>query len=139
MRVVLDTNQFISALIRKDGHPAQIVQAWRQGEVELVVSPTLLEEVLKVLHRPHIKNKYYLTDEEIEEYVLLLRRYALITPGKVTTKVVVDDPDDDMIIACAVEAKADYIVSGDLHLLDLKEYQGILIIRASDFLQILKG
>ncbi len=139
MRIVLDTNQFVSALIRKKGNPAQILRAWREGRLELAVSQDLLEEVYEVLHRPRIKRKYHLTAEDIEQYLLSLQKYALMMPGILEVNVVVEDPDDNVIIACAVEAEADYIVSGDKHLLNLREYQGIRIIRASEFLRILEG
>lgn len=139
MRIVLDTNQLVSALIRKNGRPAQILQAWRQGQVELAVSPDLLEEVAEVLNRPRIKHKYRLTDEDIDQYLLLLKWYAITTPGTTEVSIVAADPDDNIIVACAVEAEADYIVSGDSHLLDLEEYQGIQIVQTSDFLQILEA
>jgi putative PIN family toxin of toxin-antitoxin system len=139
MRIVLDTNQFVSALIRKEGHPAQILQAWREGKIDIAVSPNLLEEVYEVLNRPRIKRKYHLTTEDIEGYLMLLQKYALMMPGMLEVNVLVEDTDDNVIIACAVEAEADYIVSGDHHLLNLREYQDIRIIRASEFLQILDG
>jgi hypothetical protein len=138
MRIVLDTNQFVSALISPAGNPARIMDSWRQGKVELAVSPSVLNEVHNVLHRPHIKRKYHLTDLDIKRYVLLLEQYALIVPGLVRVNVVLDDPNDNIIVACALEAEADYLVSGDRHLLDLGEIKGIPIVRASEFLKILK-
>jgi hypothetical protein len=114
------------------------MDSWRQGKVELAVSPSVLNEVHNVLHRPHIKRKYHLTDLDIKRYVLLLEQYALIVPGLVRVNVVLDDPNDNIIVACALEAEADYLVSGDRHLLDLGEIKGIPIVRASEFLKILK-
>ncbi len=137
MRVVLDTNQFVSALISKYGASAKVLQAFRDGQIEVAISPLLLAEVNEVLHRPRLKRKYHLTDRDIEAYLLLLSRYAIMVPGKVEVDVVAADPDDNLIISCALEAEADYIVSGDHHLLDLGEYQGIQIIRALELLQML--
>ena len=64
MRVVLDTNQHISATIRPDGHPAQIVKLWRIGLIELAISPPILEEFKIVVHRPRIQQKYNLSDSD---------------------------------------------------------------------------
>ena len=138
MRVVLDTNQYVSALIRPDGHPAQILQFWRNKRIEIAVSPKLIEELSDVLPRQRLRRKHNLTDTEIAGFVQLLLQYAVIVEGEVEVKVVEDDPDDNMILACALEAGANYIVSGDRHLLNIGEYQGIAIIRSSEFLSVLE-
>ncbi len=134
MRVVLDTNQHISAIIRPDGHPAQIVQLWRIGLIELAISPDILEEFEAVVHRPRIQQKYNLSDADINEYLEVLRTTTVLVPGTVIVDAVPDDPDDNIIIACAIEAEADFIVSGDQHLLSLGSYHGISIVKAIDFL-----
>ena len=69
MRVVLDTNQHISAIIRPDGHPAQIVKLWRIGLIEVAISPFILEEFEAVVHRPRIQQRYNLSDADIAEYL----------------------------------------------------------------------
>lgn len=136
MRVVLDTNQLVSALICPQGHPAQIMQAWRQGKIELVLSRDILDELDNVLHRPCIKNKYHLSHTDIADFLRLLQQYTLIVQGAIDVDVA-EDPDDNIVFACAVESGADYIISGDHHLVDIGEYQGIRIIRASTLLQML--
>ena len=135
MRVVLDTNQHISAIIRPNGHPAQIVRLWRIGLIELAISPFILQEFEAVVRRPRIQQKNNLTDADIAEYLDILRAFAVLVPGAITVHAVPDDPDDDIIIACAIESKADVIISGDQHLLSLGSYQGIPIVRAVDFLR----
>ena len=134
MRVVLDTSQHISAIIRPNGHPAQIVKLWRIGLIELAISPFILEEFEGVVHRPRIQEKNNLSDADIAEYLGVLRTAAVLVPGAVTVNVVPDDPDDNIIIACAIEAEVDMIISGDQHLLSLGSYQGIPIVKAADFL-----
>ena len=134
MRVVLDTNQHISAIIRPNGHPAQIVKLWRVGLIELAISPFILEEFEIVVRRPHIQEKNNLTDADIAEYLEVLKAFAVIVPGTITVNAVPDDPDDDLIIACAIEAEADMIISGDQHLLSLGSYQGVPIVKAVEFL-----
>ena len=134
MRVVLDTNQHISAIIRPNGHPAQIVKLWRVGLIELAISPFILEEFETVVRRPRIQQKNNLTDADIAEYLDILRIFAVIVPRTITVNAVPDAPDDDVIIACAIEAEADMIISGDQHLLSLGSYQGIPIVKAVEFL-----
>ena len=124
MRVVLDTNQHISAIIRPKGHPAQIVQLWRIGLIELAISPFILEEFEIVVHRPRIQQRYNLSDADITEYLEVLRTFTVIVSGTVTVDAVPDDPDDNIIIACAIESEADAIVSGDQHLLSLVHITG---------------
>ena len=134
MRVVLDTNQHISAIIRPNGHPAQIVKLWRIGLIELAISPFILEEFEAVVHRPRIQQKHNLSDADIAEYLEVLRTFAVLVPGTIIVNAVPDDPDDDIIIGCAIDSEADVIISGDQHLLSLGSYQGIPIVKAVDFL-----
>ncbi len=134
MRVVLDTNQHISAIIRPNGHPAQIVKLWRVGLIELAISPAILEEFEAVVYRPRIQQKYNLSDADIAEYLEVLRTFAVLVPGTITVNAVPDDPDDNIIIACAIEAEADMIISGDQHLLSIGSYQRVPIVKAVEFL-----
>ena len=134
MRVVLDTNQHISAIIRPNGNPSQIVQLWHIGLIELAISPAILEEFAAVVHRPRIQQKHNLSDDDISEYLEVLRTFAILVSGTITVNAVPEDPDDNIIIACAIEAEADVIISGDQHLLSLGSYQGIPIVNAADFL-----
>ena len=98
MRVVLDTNQHISAIIRPNGHPAQIVKLWRIGLIELAISPFIIEEFEGVVHRPRIQEKNNLSDADIAEYLEVLRTSAVLVPGAITVNAVPDDPDDNIII-----------------------------------------
>ena len=131
---VLDTNQHISAIIRPDGNPAQILQLWRVGLIEIAISPSMLEEFEVVVHRPRIQQRYNLSDADITEYLEVLSTFAVVVSGTITVDAVPDDPDDNIIIACAIEAEADMVISGDRHLLSLGSYQGIPIVKAEDFL-----
>lgn len=103
MRIVLDTNQHISAIIQPNGNPTKIIRHWRNGMLELAISPPLLDEFISVVHRPRIQQKYNLSDEDIAEYFVALRSYAIVVPGSITVDVVHDDPDDNSVIACAIE------------------------------------
>jgi len=135
MRVVLDANQFVSAIFVPHGHPAQILQAWREGRFELVVSPPILAEVRRVLLYPRLQKKHGWGETEIDAFLDGLRAAALIVAGQLLLRVVPDDPTDDKYVSCAVEARAEYIISGDEHLKRLGNYRGIRIISPAEFLQ----
>jgi putative PIN family toxin of toxin-antitoxin system len=139
IRVVIDTNVFISALIRPESIPAQIIQAWRNKKLTLLISPAITSEIKRVLQYPHIKDMASLTDERIAALLNLLETKALHTPGRLQLSVIQDDPDDNMILSCAVEGKAGYIISGDNHLLRIKEYDGIHILTPRQFLDVLEN
>jgi putative PIN family toxin of toxin-antitoxin system len=136
LRAVLDTNVFVSSLLVKVGVPAQIVDAWRARSYVLVTSPAIIAEARATLNYPRIRRKYGITDGDIEGLIDLLQRDALLVPGEADTAGAIPaDPTDEKILACALDGQADLIVSGDLHLLDLGQYQGMPILNARQFLE----
>jgi putative PIN family toxin of toxin-antitoxin system len=130
IRAVLDTNAVVSALIFK-ASAFPLVTAWQQQRFRLLVSPALLEDCIRVFHYP----KFRLSEGEIKR-LLYHEMVPFITPVKVsrTPRVILADPSDDHILACAVAGNADIIVSGDRHLLDLGQYRAIPIVPIADFL-----
>jgi putative PIN family toxin of toxin-antitoxin system len=140
LRVVLDTNQFVSSVLVPRGLPAQVIDAWRQREYLLVISPEIIAEIRATLDYPRIRRKYLITDEQVERLIAVLEQDALVVSGEVNTSgAIPDDPDDDKILACAVDGMVDLIVSGDRHLLALGEYKVISIITAREFLERLRS
>jgi putative PIN family toxin of toxin-antitoxin system len=141
LRVVLDTNIFVSSLLVKEGIPAQVLDAWRDRQYALFISPTIISEIRSTLDYPHIRNKYNITDGDIDRLITLLEYDAFIVPGdnKSVAGSIPEDPPDEAVLACALDARADLIVSGDRHLLELKEYKGIPIHTVRDFLESLKA
>ena len=136
LRVVLDTNQFVSSVLVRHGLPAQVLEAWRQRQFILIISPAIIAEIRSTLGYPRIKRKYPVTDDDVESLVALLAHDAVVVPGAVNLSgVIPDDPDDEKVLACALEGQADLIVSGDRHLRALGEYQGIPIISARELLE----
>ena len=134
LRVVLDTNVFVSGLLSKTGLPAKILDAWRAGHYLLITSPPVVAEIKHVLETPRMRKKYLITQGDIEQLIILLEKDALIVPGHTDVKnAIPDDPSDEMFLACALDACADFIVSGDRHLLDISEYEGIPIITVNEF------
>ncbi len=139
MKALVDTNPLVSTLLNPDGPSGQIFQRWRTGEFELVVSPSTLAELLDVLQRPHIAHKYNLSAPNIEHHRNVLRNFAEIAPGRLSLDAISADPQDNHVLAAAVETHCAFIVSGDHHLLDLGEYQGIRILTPRDFLTLLEA
>ncbi len=138
MKAVLDVGQYISATIRSDGHPAQVLFAWREDKFELFTSIPILEDLRRVLGYPHIRKRHHWTDEEIDLFVDSLAVAAHLTPGELDVRAVKDDPTDDKILACAEEEQVNYIVSSDAHLTTMGSYKGIPIVPPRRFLEILK-
>ncbi|RLF70536.1 MAG: putative toxin-antitoxin system toxin component, PIN family [Thermoplasmata archaeon] len=138
VRVVLDTNIIVSATILKRGHSAQILDLWREGEIEVAISPSILKEIEDVLKRPRIVKQQWLKKEEVEALIKRLGQSCVLTPGRLALRVVEEDPADDKFIVCALEAEADYIVSGDIHLRNLGEYRGIKIVPPREFLEAIR-
>lgn len=131
MRVVLDTNVVASGFLW-GGVPRQLLQAAREKRLQLFTSTTLLLELTDILGRVKFAHKLAAAQLSVDQ---LVERYALLAtvvhPATITPTVL-DDPDDDHVLACAMAAQADLIVSGDRHLLDLKEHQGIRIVMAAE-------
>jgi len=138
IRAVLDTNLFVSMAIRPGGIPDQIRLAWQDGRFTLLASPQLLAEIQRVLAYPRLRVLIRISREEEEGLLRLLVEETETTAGSLEVDAVAADPSDNMVLACAVEGHADYIVSGDTHLLSLREYAGIPIITAAAFLDLLK-
>ena len=137
MKVLLDTNTLVSALLQPLGPSGQIVSRWRARDFKLVVSPDTLIELADVLHRPHIIKKHSIRERDIQNFLRLLRTRAQVAPGMRVLNVVPDDPKDNHVLAAALETYCDYVVSGDRHLLDLHEFQAIQIVTPREFLTLL--
>jgi uncharacterized protein len=140
IRVVLDTNVFLSGVLTPGRVPAKLFELVLSGKLKLVISPPIIQEIQRVFHYPGIIKvikKRKLESKELEEAVFRIMRVAHITPGAVNVEGVAADPSDDMFLAGALEGQADYIISGDHHLTDLKDYQGIRIMAPSAFIRLM--
>ena len=132
MRIVLDTNILIGALITKGTPPDSLYQAWLKGEIELVTSTAQLAEVAAVLARPRLRRSLDADEAAAIVENLDTRAVVLDAPPDVNLS---PDPKDNPILAAAIAAKADLIVSGDKkHMLALGEVEGIPIVTARDAL-----
>ncbi len=133
-RVVLDTNILISSVLIKFGNPRKIFEKFLNGEFILIESEEMLAEIRDVLFRPKFN---YISLIEKENFIKNLLSLCNIVEPKQKIDIIKDDPDDNIILECALEGNADYIISGDEHLLGLKEFKGIKIISPKEFLNIL--
>ena len=128
-KLVLDTNILISALGWK-GKPNEIFRKVLDEEFELIISRKQIEELKEVMNYP----KFSFAEEQKSRFITLLLNVAKVVEISNKLKVIKEDPDDDVILETAVENNADFIISGDDHLLKLKEYSNIKIVTANEFL-----
>lgn len=136
MRIVLDTNVALSALLWR-GTPYQLLTAIRQQErIQLYSSTALIEELLDVLTRPAAEKRLALIDRAAREVLAdYVEAIEIVEPASVP-RVVPNDSDDDQVIACALAAGAQLIVSGDRDLLRLHPWHGIAILNAAAAVQL---
>jgi uncharacterized protein len=139
LHVVIDTNVIVSGILSRKGAPVELLNAWRERRFLMLTSPAVIAELRAVLQYPHIRKKYTLSDNEIEQTITLLEHDALLVTGEANVAgSVPDDPKDEMFLACALDGTADVIVSGDHHLIDLESYRDIPIMTARQFLDKLR-
>jgi hypothetical protein len=129
----------VSAAIASTGPRHEILTAWREGQWELVISPTILAEVERVLNHPRIARAYALARQEAAEILRLLASRASMRPGRVVIPRTTRDPAGDHVLACAIEGHADYLVTGDRDLLSIGRYKGIPIVSPAAFPAILQA
>jgi putative PIN family toxin of toxin-antitoxin system len=133
MRAVADTNIVVSGLMWS-GAPYQVLEAARSGVISLFTTPVLLLELELVLQRKKFARRLSQAGVTVQTLVLGYGSLATVIAPVSIAPTIVDDPDDDAVLACAVAARAEIIVSGDRHLLTLGMYQGIPIRRAAEVL-----
>jgi putative PIN family toxin of toxin-antitoxin system len=137
MRVVLDTNVVVSAAVNPKGPPAEVIRAWRSGSFEWVTSPALLDELERTLHSPRVRRYMAWGEEEVVQFVSVVRLRAEVVSPTHRIDAISADPSDNRVLEAAVAAQADYVVSGDHHLLELKTYEGVPIVSPARFVAIL--
>ena len=134
-RVVLDTNILASGAIASRGTLVHIMDAWQNGNFSLIVSLPILTELERTFEKPYFRQR--LTAEQCSRFAMLLRRRATFTPIAVRVQGVATHAADDLILATAVSARADYLVTGDTKLQDLGAYQGVTVLSPREFLEFL--
>ena len=130
MRVILDTNVFISGIFF-GGPPSRILQGWRDGRVTLVLSPEILDEYQRVAAELHAQ----FPGIDLSALLELLIVAAEMHHADPLTEAVCIDLDDDKFLACALSSSTKLIVSGDKHLLQVAGYRGIEILKPRAFIE----
>ena len=133
MRVVADTNTVVSGLLWH-GAPRQVLDAAADGKLQLFTTGQLLAELEDVLQREKFAQRLLLAKADSHELTVGYAALATVVKPAEIDPIVAADPDDDDVLACAITAIAEAVVSGDSHLLELKTYQQIPIVTASEML-----
>jgi hypothetical protein len=133
MRVVLDANIYISALISSQGYPAAIITKWLVGDFEVLLSQPIVDEILRVTGYERLQRKYQKIRENRLEFVELISEQGIWVEPAETLAVVTADESDNRYLECAVAGGARYLVTGDEHLLTIGEYQGITVLSPAAF------
>jgi uncharacterized protein len=139
LRAVLDANVYVSAYVRPEGTPGQVIERFlRDAAFELVLSTDIAEETLHSLAYPKVlKAARSRTEPELWfEDILML---AEMIPGEHQVSGISADPDDDKYVAAAIEGRAAFVVSGDPDLLEIGQHQGIRFVTPRIFLDLLVG
>ncbi len=133
LKAVLDTNIFISAVLF-GGNPGEVYRMGIKGLFDLVVSADILQEVEECLVQ-----KFLWEPNKSQAFVSQIKRVATVINVQEQVPEVCRDPQDDHVLAAALQEEADYIVSGDKDLLELRSYMGVKIVDAAAFIEITAG
>jgi len=135
IRVVLDANVLISGLISGNGIPGEILDAWMKGRFQLFVSPQIMKEVRRVLLYPRIAERLETGDAEL--LIKHLGSLAKLVTGSEPLNVLIRDPSDNIYLSCAVEAKCNFLVTGNLNHFEEAglEFMGVRIVNPRQFFE----
>jgi putative PIN family toxin of toxin-antitoxin system len=135
LKIVADTNVLISSFVRK-GKPHELILRIDGVDVRLISSNPLMAELTSILAEERIAK--YVTKEDGERFLTYVGRRTTLVKIRSNFRVVKEDPKDDIVLNTAYSGKADHVVSGDKHLIPLKEFKGIGIVTVSEMLDILE-
>jgi putative PIN family toxin of toxin-antitoxin system len=140
LKVVIDTSVMVSVAFPKGELVKELRDMIADEVFRLVTSKEIMAELYRVLHYPRILKQFNPSKEDIDEFIGMIMEHALLTKGEFDLRKITDDPTDDIFLAAAMEAKADFIVSRDPHLRNLKQFHGIKIVNVKEFVEkIRKG
>jgi uncharacterized protein len=139
LRAVLDSSVLVSGFLTEGGTTAALLSRYRQGAFALCSSLWIVEETERALLRPRNINRYRYRPQDVRQFLDGLAGSAQIFRDAPEVPAVTRDPSDDQVIACAVAARVDYLVTGDDDMLVLAEHQGIRIVTPRQFLDLLEG
>ena len=134
LKVVVDTNTVISAPLSEEGNPAKIFELLLLEEINNFRSEDVTNEIVEVFNREKIKK--LVSEDKIRFIVDNYRKFSRLVRPAIKLNIVKEDDDDNRILECGETANADYIISGDEHLLKLKNYKNMEIVSPKEFLYI---
>ena len=134
MKITTDTNILISSTFWS-GDSDKILEKVENKEFELILSKEIIEEFFKVLGYAEIQNKIKNNNLEMQRTIEKITSISTIVEPKQKLDIVKEDSDDNIILECAIECNVDYIITNDNHLLKIKEFEGIKIIKPEEFLR----
>jgi len=135
-KVVIDTNIFVSGLLDSKSSSNFIIELFLQNKFTLLITHPVLRELREILTRKPLSR---LANRPVDEFLTLLERQAKkVSPGE-KVRIIKDDPEDNKFLECALAGKADFIISGDHHLLSLRKFRGISILNSKEALKRLKA
>jgi putative PIN family toxin of toxin-antitoxin system len=137
MIIVLDTNVIISALLSPSGPSAEIINHWEADQFEVVTSSPLLSELERALQYPRVKKYLKRSSDEVAAFIKRLKRVATVVRPQLTLEVIQEDPVDNRVLECAVAGGASYIVTGNDHLVKIKKYKEIVILKPAESLALI--
>lgn len=138
VKAVIDTSVMVSVAFAKEGLARELRNMIADEAFTLVASEKIMAELYRVLHYPRILKQFTPSEDDISEFIDMVMEKAVITQGRYAVDKIIDDPSDDMFLACAMEAEADCIVSRDPHIRNLKQFRGIEIIDVTTFVERVK-
>lgn len=139
-KVVLDSTVLVSAFLTKAGISAELLLKAKDGGFDMCLAEEILEEVQRaLLQYQKIRKRYHYSDQTVIQFVQNLRIVAHLISELPSIEVVNSDPNDNMVVACALKAQADYIVTRDNDLLSLENHGNIRIVTPESFMGILRG
>lgn len=139
LKAVIDTSVMVSVAFARQGIARELRELTAAKMFTIVTSKAILKELFEVLHYPHIVRRFNPSQSDIRDFFSMVIENAMVTRGAYRANGITLDPKDDMFIACALEGNADYIVSRDPHLRNIKHFQGIQIIDATMFVNKIKS
>lgn len=143
VRAVIDTNIWVSALLNPFGFPARLRKSFEEGAFQLIISEPIIEELAGVLSRPRIKDKYGITEGNIQELLVLIEERAehVLLSGDVN---ICRDKNDDLVIETAIKGEAKYLVTRDddikfdKRVISFLSKYGISVVSTAKFLSLIK-
>jgi len=137
IRAVFDTNVLVRMALGRTPVARLLRAVWENGGFALVISEKIMDELAHVMRYPRIAERYNFTETDWRNFEAALRGTASIVPGLYLVERIEADPSDNKFLACVLEGHADYLVSDDPHLRDLKYYHGVQIIPLEQFSALL--